>query len=383
MLASAAAAVPESGQESERAEAIAELSEFRQEIYGCLTARADELFELAEAVLCADGPVRTLVGLALTPEHRRGHGALYDAINHGRIEIGRLRRALATVPLPRAAGGRIVLAADITAWLRPDAPTSPERLFCHTYGRRKDDHQMIPGWPYSVIAALETGRTSWTTVLDAARLGPGDDEAAVTAIQLRDLVARLIQAGQWRQGDPAILLVVDAGYDVPRLAFLLDGLPVEVLGRLRSDRVLLRPAPSREEFLLASPGGGRPPKHGSNFRMKDETSWGEPQHVTSTATSRYGTAVAAVLGSIMSASSRSSRAPSSIYGSSTCPANAIPSRCGCGPRPSASPPPIWTGSGRPSSADSTWSTRSECGSRPWAGPSRRSATPMPPTAGRG
>lgn len=39
MLASAAAAVPESGQESERTEAIAELSEFRQEIYGCLTAR--------------------------------------------------------------------------------------------------------------------------------------------------------------------------------------------------------------------------------------------------------------------------------------------------------------------------------------------------------
>ncbi|WP_344987595.1 NF041680 family putative transposase [Nonomuraea helvata] len=292
MLASAVAAVLESGQEGERAEAMAELSEFRQEIYGCLTARADELFELAEAVLCADGPVRSLVGLALAPEHRRGHGALYDAINHGRIEIGRLRRALATVPLPRAAGGRIVLAADVTAWLRPDAPTSPERLFCHTYGRRKDEHQMIPGWPYSMIAALETGRTSWTAVLDAVRLGPDDDEAAVTATQLRDLVARLIQAGQWRQGDPDILLVVDAGYDTARLAFLLDGLPVEVLGRLRSDRVLLRPAPSREEFLLASPGGGRPPKHGGEFRMKDETSWGEPAHLTSTATSRYGTAVA-------------------------------------------------------------------------------------------
>nr|WP_228010803.1 hypothetical protein [Nonomuraea phyllanthi] len=67
---------------------------------------------------------------------------------------------------------------------------------------------------------------------------------------------------------------------------------MEVLGRLRSDRVLLRPAPSREEFLLAGPCGGRPPKHGGEFRMKDETSWGEPAHLTSTATSRYGTAVA-------------------------------------------------------------------------------------------
>ncbi len=165
ILARATAGMPAPLQEGSRIEALADLSDFRHEVFACLTARRDELFELAEAVLCADGPVRTLVGLALAPEHRRGHGALYDAINHGRIEIARLRRALATVPLPRAAGGRIVLAADITPWLRPDAATSPERLFCHTYGRRKDDHQMIPGWPYSVIAALETGRTSWTVVL--------------------------------------------------------------------------------------------------------------------------------------------------------------------------------------------------------------------------
>jgi hypothetical protein len=286
------AGVPAPSREGSRIEALAELSEFRQEFHACLTARRDELFEMVEAVLCADGPVRTLVGLALAPEHRRGHGALYDAINHGRIEIARLRRALATVPLPRAAGERIVLAADVTPWLRPDAPTSPERLFCHTYGRRKGDHQMIPGWPYSIIAALETGRTSWTTVLDAIRLRPDDDEAAVTAVQVRDLVARLIEADQWRQGDPDILLVLDAGYDTARLAFLLDDLPVEVLGRLRCDRVLSRRAPSRREHALAHPGGGRPPKHGGVFRMKDAATWGEPSHVTTTVTSRYGTAVA-------------------------------------------------------------------------------------------
>ncbi|MET8001500.1 NF041680 family putative transposase [Nonomuraea glycinis] len=291
ILARATAGVPEAQQEGQRFEAPAELAEFRQEIYDCLTVRSDELFELAEAALCAEGPVRTLVGLALAPEHRRGHGALYDAINHGRIAFARLRRAVATLPLPRAAGGRIVLAADITPWLRPDAATSPERLFCHVYGRRKGDHQMIAGWLYSIIAALETGRTSWTAVLDAIRLLPDDDEAAVTAGQARDLITRLLEAGQWQEGDPDILLVVDAGYDTARLTFLLADLPVEVLGRLRSDRVLLRPAPSHQEFLLASPGGGRPPKHGVEFRMKEETTWGEPYQTTTTATSRYGTAV--------------------------------------------------------------------------------------------
>ncbi|GAA2774585.1 hypothetical protein GCM10010521_61200 [Streptomyces rameus] len=55
------------------------LSRFRVEFYECLYARADALFELTDAVLCADGPVNTLVELSLAVEHRRAHGALYAA----------------------------------------------------------------------------------------------------------------------------------------------------------------------------------------------------------------------------------------------------------------------------------------------------------------
>jgi hypothetical protein len=262
------------------------LAAFRGELYRCFTVRADALFELADAVLCADGPVRTLAGLSLAPEHRRGHGALYDAVNAGRIDIARLRRSLAGLPLPRAAGGRLVLAADVSNWLRPDAVTSPGRLFCHVYGRGKGQAQMIPGWPYSVVAALEPGRTSWTAVLDAVRLGPEDDQAEITATQVRDVVARLIQAGHWRAGDPSILVVFDAGYDLARLAFLLADLPVEVLGRLRSDRVLYFPAPPR------AGGRGRPARHGPEFRLAEPGSWPGPQVTTATGATRYGTAVA-------------------------------------------------------------------------------------------
>jgi hypothetical protein len=52
--------------QAEDAQARDRLAGFRQELYWCFTARAD-------AVLCADGPVRTLAGLSLAPEHRRGH----------------------------------------------------------------------------------------------------------------------------------------------------------------------------------------------------------------------------------------------------------------------------------------------------------------------
>jgi DDE superfamily endonuclease len=266
---------------------LAVLSRFRLDFHACLTARRDELFELTDAALCAGGPVTTLAGLSLAPEHRRGHGALYDAVNQGRINVGRLRRCLAGLPLPRAADGRLMLAVDLSNWLRPGAATSPDRLFCHVYGRGKGQAQMIPGWPYSVIAALEPGRTSWTSVLDAVRLGPDDDETAVTAAQVRDLITRLIEAGHWHDGDPPILVICDAGYDVTRLAWLLADLPAELLGRLRSDRVMQLPAPPRPPGTV-----GRPRKHGSELALADPATWPAPQVTTSTVTTRYGTAAA-------------------------------------------------------------------------------------------
>jgi len=272
----------------ERREAFAKLSRFRAEFYECLTGRGDALFELTDSLLCTDGPVRTLVDLALAPEHRRGHGSLYGGLNQGRIDVARLRRAVAGLPLPKAADGRLVLAVDVSPWLRPDAATCPDRSFCHTYGRGEAKHQMIPGWPYSVVAALETGRTSWTAILDAIRLQPGADLAAITAAQIREVVERLVAAGQWTDGDPDILVVLDAGYDAPRIAHLLGDLPIEVLGRMRSDRVLRRPTPPR----VYAPKGGRPPKHGAEFVFGDPATWGEEQAVTVTDTRLYGTATA-------------------------------------------------------------------------------------------
>jgi DDE superfamily endonuclease len=163
-------------------------------------------------------------------------------------------------------------------------------LFCHCYARGKGNAQLIPGWPYSFIAALEPGRTSWTLPLDAVRLGPADDATAVTAAQVREVAVRLAEAGHWREGDPDILVLFDAGYDLTRLAWLLRDLPVEVAGRLRSDRVMYFPAVPR-------PGAnGRPRRHGAAFRLADEQSWPVAQVSTGTETSRYGTARAMAWG---------------------------------------------------------------------------------------
>ena len=263
------------------------LSAFRHGFYDCLRRRADALFEVCDAVLCADGPVGSLVGLSLAVEHRRGHGALYDAVNAGRMQVQRLRRELASLPLPRDAAGRIVLAVDVSNWLRPDAATAPDRSFCHVYGRGKSAAQMIPGWPYSFVAALEPGRTSWTGMLDAVRLGPLDDQSLVTAGQVRAVVERLREAGQWAEGDPPILVVFDAGYDLTRLAFLLAEVPVVVAGRLKSDRVFHLPAPAREPGQV-----GRTRRHGPVIDLDRPDTHPAAAVSTISDTSRYGQAFA-------------------------------------------------------------------------------------------
>jgi hypothetical protein len=250
-------------------EGVARLAGFRRDLYWSLTRRPDALFEVGDAVLCAPGRVTDLARLSLVPGFGRGHGALYDALNAGHVGVARLRRALAGLPLPAWPDGRIRLAVDVSAWLRPDAGTSPGRLLCHVPGRGKNAGQVVPGWPYSFVAALGPGASSWTLLLDAVRLGPGDDDCAVTAGQLREVFTRLEAAGQWAEGDPEIIIAMDAGYNATRLAHLLAGLPVIVVARVRSDRVYCRAAPPKARGV-----SGRHARHGAPVRCADPATQG-------------------------------------------------------------------------------------------------------------
>ena len=259
------------------------LAGFRGGLYRCLTGRGDELFELGDAVLCADGPVQDLARLSLVAGHRRGHGAVNGALNAGRVDVARLRWAIGCLPLPAWPDGRIRLAADVCHWLRPEAATSPERMFCHVHGRGNNAGQMIPGWPYSFVSALGPGATSWTAPLDAVRLGPGDDDTEVTAAQLHEVTGRLAAAGAWRAGDPAIIVFLDSGYDVIRLAWLLADLPVVLCARLRSNRVMYGAPPPK------APGTpDRPAVHGTPVRCAKEQTWTAPSLARQAQASRYG-----------------------------------------------------------------------------------------------
>ena len=163
---------------------------------------------------------------------------------------------------------------------RRRARTGPSAI--RTYARGRGHADMIPGWPYSFVTALETGQSSWTAVLDARRLGPDDDATLFTACQLRAVTDALARAGHYRTGDADILIVADAGYDGPRLAWLLSDLPVIIISRVRSHRVYYGRAGKR-----AGPTKGRPPRHGSRLALREPDTHTTPCFVTASETPRW------------------------------------------------------------------------------------------------
>ncbi len=258
-----------------RYRALERLRGFRQSLYECLDARADALFELADAVLCADHAVTSLVQLCVEPEFTRGHGALYDALSAGRIDDerffsllaselpqavdgpearawiaehdvidhGLLEKALAGLPADDAAQvrdacarwARLRFAVDATAYPRPDAWCSPGREHvhngaCHCQGSSRT----APGWEYQLTAAIGHLRTAWAALADVARTTPAT-RTAQTIAQVKSVLRRLSAAGHGMKAAP--LFIFDAGYSAAALTDGLPGCPVHVLVRLAAGSV--------------------------------------------------------------------------------------------------------------------------------------------------
>ena len=278
-----------------RYRALERLRGFRQSLYECLGARADALFELADAVLCADHAVTSLVRLCLEPEFTRGHGALYDALAAGRIDdeklfsllaaelpqsvdgpeartwiaehdvidCGVLDKALAGLPAGDAAQvrdacarwSRLRFAVDATACPRPGAWCSPGREHVHNGACHcKGSSKTAPGWEYQFTAAIGHLRTAWAALVDVARTTPATRTGATIA-QVKDVLRRLRAAGHGRKAAP--LFVFDAGYSAAALTDGLLGCPVHVLVRLPAGSVFYAEPVTWEGRY------GRPPRRGA------------------------------------------------------------------------------------------------------------------------
>jgi hypothetical protein len=257
---------------------LARLGGFRSELHACCTRRADALFELDDALLCAPA-VPWLPHLSLEPVHQRGWGSVYAALARGRIDTEQLRDLLVRF-LPDA--DPLVFAVDVTTWPRCDAECSPCRGYYYHPSRHSAGRPIIAGWAYQCIAHVNFAHDSWTAPVDARRLHPLDDTDQTAAAQIHALLRRL------GAGGPVPLFVFDAGYDSAQLTLDLAETRVAVLVRLRSDRCFYADPPPRP------PGAtGRPRRHGAKFNCADPTTWPAPTATLVCQDDQYGTVTVA------------------------------------------------------------------------------------------
>ncbi|MEU4328470.1 transposase [Nonomuraea dietziae] len=173
----------------------------------------------------------------------------------------------------------------------------------------------MPGWAWQHVTQLNLDHDSWVAPMDVVRVPTGGPAQTLAAVeQIRAMAGRLRAAG--RTGRK--LFVLDAGYDLAVLAYELHGerdvtgehaarcadLPqgthhqlcgvhttggdddLEVLVRIRNDRLLYRDPPPREPGNGGRPG--RPRRHGEAFSCAQPDTWGEPGQQLTLTDEHYG-----------------------------------------------------------------------------------------------
>jgi hypothetical protein len=354
------------------------LRAFRRSFYECFHRRRDALFELADAILTADGAAPSPAHLSLQASHRRGWGSLYAALDRGRIDAEALRKLLACHPLAGAVVGEPpVYAVDVSVWDRCDAECSPERGYYYHPSRHSAGQPIVAGWAYQFVAQLNFVRESWVAPVDVERIRPAQDANVVAAEQVKAFLGRR----SCEEGSAAAtpLFVFDAGYDPVKLQQGLEGCPCQILVRLRAGRRFYG------DPSLSDPPEhvGRPRRHGPKMKCSDPSSWPEPSAEYRCEDAGYGAVVvrawAELHPKVDNHAGRGSRGPlpiswsgrSSWSRSSVCHgARGGASRgfCGCGGTVRRGRRRTWISSGALTSGASTWNTPSASSSRAWDGP---------------
>jgi hypothetical protein len=254
----------------DKTEAFERLDRFRRAVYDrVLGHRKDTMFELMEAVLVADRPAN-LVHLSLEAVFRRRWPSAPDALSDGSLDVGELRRLIASELASEPGVGRPVWALDGTVWPRPAALTSPERTWVHRVAPGRPQEGVVPGWEYQWLIDVPAEGTSWVRPLDVSRRSPSSGTPTALAIaQLRSALAcRPMTA-------PRPIATMDSNYEVLNLAQAVHD-PREPLG---AD--LLVRLPKRRRFFRKAPpysGKGAPRKHGAVFNLKKPETWGTADH---------------------------------------------------------------------------------------------------------
>ena len=234
--------------------------QFRHDLYDCFLKAKDALFNTIDALM-TETSTKSFPELSQSLWFERKWSSLYEAFQDGRIDEKQLREVFAFY-LPKPDNGKWQwIGIDASHIARPEAKTSRDRTAQYVHNLPECKKPVTSGWQFSTVVALAEPASSWTYILDQQRVTSGTTAIETAEQQLRHLVPHLTKKA---------IVALDRGYDANWLWCRCSALGVNVLGRLKTNRCLYRPAPA--------PTGkkGAPRKDGDKLQPKDPTTHGNP-----------------------------------------------------------------------------------------------------------
>lgn len=239
---------------------LSTLGAFRHDLYDCFLRAKDALFNTADALLC-ESHAKSLPEITLSPHFERRWSSVYEAFEDGRIDEKRLQEVFVrSLPTPEGTE-RCWLALDTSHIARPCSVTARDRTGHPVHNLPLCKKAITFGWQFSTLVVLPEQASSWSYLLDQQRV-PSTSTATEVGFEQLKQVAKLLPAHS--------ILLLDRGYDATWLWARCSTLPLGVLGRIKSNRCLYRPAPA--------PTGkrGTPRKDGAKVQPKDLSSTTDP-----------------------------------------------------------------------------------------------------------
>jgi hypothetical protein len=186
---------------------------------------------------------------------------LYEALEDGQIDEKCLRKIFLDYREQPDQEKRVWIGIDASSIARPDAVTSPDRTAQYVHNLPECKKPITSGWQFSTVVALAEPTSSWSYILDQERVTSQLTAIEVAERQLQRLAPHLPKSA---------IVLLDRGYDANWLWCRCSGLPIGVLGRLKTNRCFSRQAPA--------PTGkkGRPCLDGAKLQPKDPLSHAQP-----------------------------------------------------------------------------------------------------------
>lgn len=261
-------------------EHVAQMKQFRNEVYQNFNKRADTLMELVDA-LSSNNSAKTVVELSLNTAFRRDYSALFTALDEWEPEKANKNLAQLAGPyLPKPARLPFwLLGTDVTPQPRVFARTLEDRSYVYQPNAIKSNKPITIGHAYSTVVLFPEEESEhgpvWVVPLSVQRVKSSADKEMVGALQIQALLEdeELPFHGQ------LCVEVEDSSYSKP--AFLEKN-------RSKTNLVTITRASKRRTFYrqpapaIGEEGVGHPNWYGTPFALPDPATWHAPDATATT-----------------------------------------------------------------------------------------------------